>query len=1034
MKKCVLRACFGAPLILAISATVAAQTLATGDKRTVTEPVIPPTCTTLPAQLAIVAGAPSSETSLDTVRIQTALTACPAGQVVELVSLATNYAFVMGPITIPTGVGLLVDGGVTVFASRNPLDYQTGSTELCGTYGPLGNGCNALISFARNGTGQGLYGYGVIDARGGSTMLGGPNPGESWWTNADNAHDIGGQDNPIVINAATNNFTLYKITLRDSPMFHVGWKGSGLTVWGVKISAPWSAHNTDGIDPTGSNITITNTSISDGDDNIAVGASSPSANVTISNVNTYSGHGLSVGSYTNGGLTNYLATNINMAGTAADKVANALRLKSAPDRGGLLNTITYQNVCIRDVRSVLQLNPLYNTNPGTAIPQYTNVVYQNIHVLAPTVAKNTYSVQLQGYDANHPTTVTFNNVVFDLLPSTGVSGGAQNIAINLQGNVYPGFLTTLTGPGVSYTGSATSVADAGVSSCANAFPYIVGELYGSTLTATNMQSASIPASGSITLNAMLQPAMSQSTFAGTSGTWTGTAAPTKPINFFDGATLTGTATLAANGTLGSLTIKSPTAGIHVYTAQYPGDTNYPALTFGSLPVTIQGAVVPTTTTLAAPATSVYGAPITLSATVSGAGGAATGSVTFLDGANVLGTGKTTSGKVSLTGVLLTGGNHSITATYSGDSVFMASTSTASGVALSTATSTTAVAANPSTVALNVTATFSAAIVGITGAASPTGNIVFSDGISTLGTVSVSASGTAVYAFPLATAGTHTIQACYSGDNNYAASCGTGTVTVSGIVTSVALSLNPTTIYSGGIETFTATLTPILTGATVTFLNGAVVLGTSVTNASGVATYLWTAGTVGSALISAGVAASGNFASSVSTAHTLNVISAITLITNLASITVTHGTSNTYGFWLQPGGGFTGPVSITCVPSASYVTCALPFPIVTVGGGSPTPVTATVGVNQTSAAFKKSAAGTGIVWALLGPLGLIGLACRRSNSRRLPVLLAIVAAVTLGAVTGCASVPATAPSGTQTLLITAIGGGVTQTATITVTIN
>ncbi len=97
------------------------------------------------------------------------------------------------------------------------------------------------------------------------------------------------------------------------------------------------------------------------------------------------------------------------------------------------------------------------------------------------------------------------------------------------------------------------------------------ELYGSTSSANNLQTASISDTGSITLNAMLQPALSQTAYAGTSGTWTGVAAPANPVSFYDGATLAGTATLSANGTLASLTINNPAAGPHTYTAQYPGE-------------------------------------------------------------------------------------------------------------------------------------------------------------------------------------------------------------------------------------------------------------------------------------------------------------------------------------------------------------------------------------------------------------------------------------------------------------------------------
>jgi polygalacturonase len=62
----------------------------------------------------------------------------------------------------------LVDGGVSVFASRNPADYQIAGNEVCGTVGTAGNGCNPLINIAGNAASSGaaIMGYGIIDGRG----------------------------------------------------------------------------------------------------------------------------------------------------------------------------------------------------------------------------------------------------------------------------------------------------------------------------------------------------------------------------------------------------------------------------------------------------------------------------------------------------------------------------------------------------------------------------------------------------------------------------------------------------------------------------------------------------------------------------------------------------------------------------------------------------------------------------------------------------------------------------------------------------
>ena len=671
------------------------------DTRTVTEPTFPASCTVLNATQAIVSGGPATETSFDTTRIQNALNACASGKAVELAPSTdkTEYAFLSAPLNIPNGVSLIVDGGVTLFASRNPTDYQVSGNESCGGYGS-GNGCNPFLMFnsISSNSGSGVYGYGVIDGRGGTTMLNGPNAGEVWWTNSDNAGTAGqSQDNPILVKPyKSSNFTLYKITLRNSPEFHVaGSYVSGYTLWGVKIQAPYTAHNTDGLDETGTNITITNSTISDGDDDVAVGASSASSNVTISNNTTYSGHGISVGSYTQGGLTNMLVTNTNMGGTAADGNATGIHLKSAADRGGVLNNITYQNMCLRDTRHAIDLDPYYNTNSGTEIPLYENITIQNVHVLAPTATTHPYQVKMQGYDASHITTLTMNNVVVESLTSANVTPAPQDITITQSGDIYPSFLSSLTGTGVSYVGSATSSSIAGAYSCtaASVFPYVVGDLYLSTTGTSNVLSVTVAAGASFTLNAIVQPAMSQTSFSGTVGSYTGAAALTQPVSFYEGATLVGTGTLSANGTLASVTLSGVSTGTHTYTAQYPGDSNYGAYSFGSVTVT-QQAPVATTTDVSASTSSVgYGTSVTLTATVTGtAGTAPTGTVQFYAGGAAIGSAVTMNAANSAAGTnsgamayTLPAGSDSITATYSGNEAYAASTSGATTVTVSKAT-------------------------------------------------------------------------------------------------------------------------------------------------------------------------------------------------------------------------------------------------------------------------------------------------------------------------------------------------------------
>src|SRR5690348_15556831 len=115
--------------LLFVTAAALAQ-----DLRSVTEPSFPPSCVRL-------AAAGGSESQLDTGRIQAALNSCPTGQAVEL----TGGGFVSGPLQIPKGVTLLIDAGATLYASRNPRNFDSNPGQTCGTLQTSSGGCVPFI-------------------------------------------------------------------------------------------------------------------------------------------------------------------------------------------------------------------------------------------------------------------------------------------------------------------------------------------------------------------------------------------------------------------------------------------------------------------------------------------------------------------------------------------------------------------------------------------------------------------------------------------------------------------------------------------------------------------------------------------------------------------------------------------------------------------------------------------------------------------------------------------------------------------------
>ena len=1026
------------------------------DTRTVTEPVIPPSCVVLQAQQAIVNGEPSSETNLDTARIQAALSGCAAGQAVELATSGANNAFVSGPLSIPANVTLVVDGGVTLFGSRNPADYQSSSStaETCGTVGPSGNGCMALIS--ATGANSGIMGYGVIDGRGEDKLLINGSPASySWWDNAGTAQNTGGnQDNPILVQANGANFTLYKITFRNSPMFHVKWSGNtttraGFTAWGVKVITPFTARNSDGIDPSGANITINHASLSDGDDMVAVSASSAAQNITVENSNTYSGHGISVGSYTQGGLSNMLVTNITQMGTASDGNAGALRIKTAQDRGGLVQNVTYQNICIANTKTPLYLSPLYNSNAGTLYPQFSNITYRNVHV----VTEGT--INIQGYantgaTVTRPATVNFDNLIFDSIKQSDFSPTPSYLTINIGPGPVTPLLLSQTGPGVTYTGAVTNPTELPYPCDPTKFQYLVGELYGATPAGTNLQAANITTNGSVTLNAMLQPAMIQVSYASISGqgSYTGMPAPTAPVQFFEGTRLVGTGTLSGNGTIASLTLSGVPAGTHTYTAYYPGDSTYTVpLTFGSLTVTVGAASATTTSLTATPATVAYGNATTLTAAVSStATGTPGGQVVFVDNGTVqVATAPVSGGSAQATAVLGVG-SHSLQAVYSGDANFAGSTSTATLVTVTAATPVLTVTTSAASVAYGSPVTLTASAPASGSGVMPTGTINFLDGTTVVGTALLNNAGTAT-AVIVPAGGSHTYTASYSGDSNYAAATGTASsaVSVSTAATTTTLAVAGNTA-TGSTTVLTATVSTTAAGAAptgaVTFYDGTTVVGAgTLSGGTATASVLLPQGTHA---LTAKYAGDANYAGSASTATaatTVTIVAPFSATATPATLSLAPGATGTSAISLTPAGGFTGSVTLSCASPVSYISCAISPLTQTISGTAAVSATLTVQVvskvAQNEVRELPGRSSPARVWvAMLLPLAGLGLTRRK---RLRGIVLAVLVMAGLGALSGCSGNSAAAspsnlpPAGTQVVTVTASSGQATATTSVSVTV-
>ena len=369
--------------VIVCFATGLTARLAAQDTRTVIEPILPQLCTTLDAQLQTAGStlAPADEQKLDTARIQKAINRCGKTRAVLLRVNEDNNAFLTGPLELKPEVTLIVGPGVTLFASRDASLYAT-SPGSCGivSHTPGPRGCKPLIS-VDHAPGSAIMGNGVIDARGGEKMLGSQ---YSWWDLAEQARAGGGQQVPrIIVADYSDNFTLYRITLKNSPNFHVVYDhGDGFTVWGLKIDTPQRlARNTDGVDPGDGarDITITHSYIRTGDDNVAIkGGTGGATNITVSHDHFYWGHGMSIGSETNGGVSKIRVFDLSLDGPD-----NGIRIKSNGSRGGLTQDVVYDDVCIRNSPNPITFDTGYTaagTLQGNSPPSMRDITLKDIRI------------------------------------------------------------------------------------------------------------------------------------------------------------------------------------------------------------------------------------------------------------------------------------------------------------------------------------------------------------------------------------------------------------------------------------------------------------------------------------------------------------------------------------------------------------------------------------------------------------------------------------------------------------------------------
>jgi pseudomonalisin len=354
------------------------------------------------------------------------------------------------------------------------------------------------------------------------------------------------------------------------------------------------------------------------------------------------------------------------------------------------------------------------------------------------------------------TTTTLTASAASIAYKQGVTFTATVAGTSPSGNVQFWDGATALGSAVTLTGGTAALTTTGLTVGSHAVAAVYsGDAANHASTSSTLAVAVTQVTTTISLVSS-SPAATQ----GQSVTFTVVVSGTSPggaVQFFDGSTLIGTATLVS--CTASLSTSALSVGSHNITAVYSGDTNNQASTSPVVVETVTAVVTQSSTALAvAPASIAAGQVVTLTATVTG--NSPSGSVQFKDGGSNLVSAVALSGNTAIlsTTGLSAVGSHTITAEYSGDASNIASASSGVVVSVTRAVSSLTLASSSASITAGQNVTFTATVSGF----SPGGTVQFIDGATALGSATVT-TGLASLSTTSLSVGSHEITAIYSGD-------------------------------------------------------------------------------------------------------------------------------------------------------------------------------------------------------------------------------------------------------------------------------
>jgi large repetitive protein len=315
-----------------------------------------------------------------------------------------------------------------------------------------------------------------------------------------------------------------------------------------------------------------------------------------------------------------------------------------------------------------------------------------------------------------------------------------------------------------------------------------------------------------------------------------TGTPAGQVSFRDGSSVLGTVTLSGAGTA-TFSTSSLSLGTHSITVVYAGNSSYTGSVSSVEQCMVQ--LAQPTLTLSGPAGPVdVGTMASFTAALASPGVAPTGTMLLQNGgSNIATVNVSGTGSFAFAVSSLSIGNHTLTASYSGDANNSPATSASISLMVRHANSATTLmtSANPLTQGNPLTLTSNVT----SDSPNPGGSIQFFDGTTLLGTTVLGVSGAASLSPTGLALGSHSLTAAYSGDTNHAASISSPITQLVLQSTSATLTSNNNPAVSGQNVIFTAHVSgagSVIPTGTATFRDNGTPLAASMLNSQGTASF------------------------------------------------------------------------------------------------------------------------------------------------------------------------------------------------------